>query len=218
MAIKKHDFVEVEYTGKLKESGDIFDTTNRDTAKEANILSEDIDYKPVIICVGEAQILPGLDEFIEGKEPGTFTIELPAEKAFGKKNAKLIQMIPANKFKSQDIQPVPGLRLNIDGNVGIVRSVTGGRVIVDFNHPLSGRDVVYEIKITRIVEDKKEQLQSLMKSLLGLKSVEIEIKENKASIKVPALPDEILNELKKKLTELTKVDIEFVKEKTETKS
>lgn len=210
MAIKNHDFVEVEYTGKLKDTGDIFDTTDEKTARDADIFSQDQEYKPVIICVGEAHILPGIDKFIEGKEPGAYTIELSAEGAFGKKDAKLIQMIPASKFKQQDIQPVPGLRLNIDGQVGIVRTVTGGRVIVDFNHPLASKDVVYELKVNRIVDDKKEQVQALMRSLLGMRDADVTVQESKARITMPKLPDEILDELKKKLKELTGLEIEFV--------
>lgn len=211
MAIKKHDFVEVEYTGRLKESGDVFDTTDKDTALKAEIFSEDSEYRPIIICVGEGFILPGIDNYVEGKELGEYKIELDAEHAFGKKDAKLIQMIPAARFKGQDIQPVPGLRLNIDGHVGIIRSVNGGRIIVDFNHPLAGRDVIYDVKVSRVVSDKKEQVTALMRSLLGLRNADVEMKDNKAIIKLPELPAPLLEELKKKIKELSGVDAEFVK-------
>ena len=118
----------------------------------------------------------------QGKKPNggykmmeKYTIELDAEHAFGKKNAQLIQMIPAKRFKEQKIQPVPGLRLNIDNRIGIIRSVNGGRIIVDFNHPLAGRDVTYDIEIKRIVTDKKECISSIFNALLGLPDLNITV-------------------------------------------
>jgi len=215
MAFKKKDFVEVEYTGRLKESNDVFDTTDVEVAKKAQIFSQNSEYKPIIICIGEHHILKGIDEFLEGKELGVFTIELDADKAFGKKHADLVKMIPTSKFTEQEIKPVPGLRLNIDNLIGIVKTVSGGRTVVDFNHPLAGRDVVYEIKVNRIVSDKKEQVSALLRVLLGV-SVPIELKENKVSIAFPAeVPESLSKPLSDKIKDLTGCDVEFVVKKEE---
>lgn len=208
MPIKKHDFVEIDYTGRIKEGNEVFDTTNEAIAKKSNIYAKGVEYKPVVICVGEHQLLPGLDEFLVGKDVGSFTVEVPQEKAFGKKDAGLLKMIPANKFEEQGIKPVAGLRLNIDGMVGIIRSVSGGRTVVDFNHPLAGRDVVYDLTVNKFVTDKKVQVESVLKVLLGLKT-EVKVENKKATIMMPELPKEILGELSKKLTELTGLDIEY---------
>jgi FKBP-type peptidyl-prolyl cis-trans isomerase SlyD len=213
MPIKKHDFVEIEYTGRLQGTNEVFDTTDAKTAKEAQIFSEKNDYSPVIICIGEHQILKGIDEFLEGKEPGKFKIELPAAKAFGAKNPKLVTMIPTGKFNEQGIKPVPGLRLNIDNYVGIVKTVSGGRTVVDFNHPLAGRDVEYDLKVNKIIIDKKAQVDALLRVLLGVKAP-VEVKEKKVAITFPAeLPEEIRKELSKKITELTALEVEFVVKK-----
>lgn len=217
MPIKNHDFVELEYTGRLKETNEVFDTTDEKIAKDAEIFSEKAEYKPVVICIGEHQILKGIDEFLEGKEPGKFTLELTAEKAFGKKHAELVKMVPTSKFIEQNIKPVPGLRLNIDNYVGIVKTVSGGRTVVDFNHPLAGRDVVYELKINKIVDDKKLQVESLLRVLLGVK-VPVAVQEKKAVITFPAeLPEQLKTELAKKLAELTGLDISFEVKKEEKK-
>jgi len=213
MPIKKHDFVELDYTGRLKEGSDVFDTTDAKTAKEAQIFSEKNDYKPVIICIGEHQILKGIDEFLEGKELGNYKLELSAEKAFGKKDPKLVTMIPISKFAEQKIRPVPGLRLNIDNYVGIVKSVSGGRTVVDFNHALAGRDVEYELKVVRIVTDKKVQIEALLRILLGVK-VPVELNDKKAMITFPQeLPEQLKTPLSKKLADLTGVEIEFAVKK-----
>ncbi|MEM3154596.1 MAG: peptidylprolyl isomerase [Candidatus Woesearchaeota archaeon] len=213
MPIKKNDFVELEYTGRLKDTNEVFDTTDEKTAKEARIYSEKNEYLPVVICIGEHQILKGIDEFLEGKDIGRYNLELPAAKAFGAKNPKLVTMIPTSKFAEQGIKPVPGLRLNIDNFVGIVKTVSGGRTVVDFNHPLAGRDVTYELKINKIVTDKKVQVEALLRVLLGVKAP-VDIKEKKATITFPAeLPERIANELSKKITGLTGLEVEFVVKK-----
>jgi len=197
--IKKNDFVELDYTGKVKEDNSIFDTTESNVARQEGVLDKDASYEPAIICIGEDNILKAIDEQLVGKETGKeYTFEINAENAFGKKDARLLQLIPMSKFRQQNIQPVPGLQLNIDGVFGIVRSVSGGRCYVDFNHPLSGKDLVYNVKVKRIVEDDKEKLNSLLKMHLSIKDAEIEIKENSATINLkPEVPKEAQEELKK---------------------
>jgi len=177
-AIKKHDFVEIEYTARVKEDGTIFDTTEEKVAKENGLGGKNADYSPAIICIGENSILKGLEDQIIGKETGKeYSIGIGAENAFGRRNAKLIQLIPTNKFRQQNIQPMPGLQLNIDGMFGVVKTVSGGRCMVDFNHPLAGKDLVYNIKINRIIDDNAEKLKSLLKVHLHLKDAEVELKE-----------------------------------------
>ena len=147
--VSKKDFIEIEYTGKLKDENVVFDTTDETVAKE-NGLESHSGYGSVIICVGEEQLLKGLDKNLEGKETGKeYDIELKPEDAFGNKNAKLIQLVPTSKFKQQNVQPMPGMQLNIDGVVGTIKTVSGGRTLVDFNHPLSGKVLTYKIKINK---------------------------------------------------------------------
>lgn len=199
--IKKRDFVEIEYTGKLKEENVIFDTTDEKIAKENKLHNHD--YGPVTICVGEEQLLKGLDKNIEGKEIGKeYSFEIKPEDAFGKKDAKLIQMIPISKFKQQKIQPMPGMQLNIDGVVGTVKIASGGRTLVDFNHPLAGKELSYKIKINKKITDDKEKLSSYLKLSIG-KNFEAEIINNNAKIILKnEIPKEIKERLSKKITEL----------------
>lgn len=183
--IKKNDFVEIEYTGRLKESNVVFDTTQEKVAKDNELYDKNADYSPLIICVGENHILKGLEEQIIGKETGKeYAFEVSSDNAFGRKDTKLIQLVPTNKFRRQNIQPFPGLQLNIDGIFGVVKTVSGGRCLVDFNHPLAGKDLVYDVKINQIVDDTKEKIKSLLKMHLHIKDAEIEIKEGSAVVKL----------------------------------
>src|SRR6056297_514428 len=100
-----------------------------------------------------------IDEFLIGKEVGkNYTIELTPEKAFGKRDPKQLQMIPLKVFYQHQINPVPGASFNFDGKIAKVLTVSGGRVMVDFNNPLAGKDVVYDIEVKRKVDDLNEQI------------------------------------------------------------
>lgn len=191
---KKGDFIEVEYTGTLKDNNTVFDTTNVEVAKANNFYENKTEYGPAIVCLGQGQLLKGLEEEIEGKEIGKdLVVSLTAEKAFGKKDAKMIKMIPSSAFVKQRIAPQPGLPVNIDGMSGVIRTASGGRCLVDFNHPLSGKDIVYTAKILRIVTDDAEKISSFLKLSLRLKA-DVEVKEGKAEIRIKReVPKELQN-------------------------
>jgi len=208
--VKKGDFIEVEYTGKL-EDGTVFDTTDEALAKEKGIHNENGQYGSVVICLGQGHLLAGLDDEMEGKEPGKYSFELPAEKAFGKRDGKLIQLIPTSKLTKNNIQPIPGLQLNIDGMIATIKTVSGGRTIVDFNHPLAGKDVSYDIEIKGIVTDAVKKAKALLSLELRIKP-EVEEKEGKIVIK--DIPEQVQEPLKKRLSEFIDKDIVFLKDKS----
>jgi FKBP-type peptidyl-prolyl cis-trans isomerase 2 len=214
-----NDFVEVEYTGKTKPEGIIFDTTSKDVAKKEAIGNDNVKYGPVVVCIGKGHLIKGLDEKVVGKELGSYTIELPAADAFGRKEAKLVQMVPARKFLQQQVQPVPGLQVNIDGAMGLIKAVSGGRVIVDFNHPLSGKDVSYDIKLNRIVTDAKEKVTAMLDMQFNLSDAKVTVENNKAVVELKKeFPKAVSEQIAKNLKELTGVDIEFTAKKEETKA
>ncbi|MEK6869592.1 MAG: peptidylprolyl isomerase [Nanoarchaeota archaeon] len=200
--VKKRDFVEIEYTGRIKEDNIIFDTTDEKVAKENNLHGHD--FSPAIICIGEEQVLKGIDKNLEGKDVGKeYEFDIKPEDAFGKKNAKLIQLIPTAKFKQQNIQPMPGMQLNIDGMVGTVKTVSGGRTLVDFNHPLAGKELSYKVMINKKITGNKEKLSGYLKLALGTKDFETTVENGNAKITLKnEMPKEVQEELSEKITEL----------------
>ena len=184
MAIKKNNFIEIEYTATITDTGEIFDTTSEKVAKDNNIYQEGQTFGAVMICVGQGHVLGGIDEELVEKEPGKeYDISLPAEKAFGKKSAKLVQLIATNKFTKEGIVPQPGLQVNVDGRFGVIKTVTGGRTLVDLNHPMSGKDVVYKVKINKLIVDIGEKADGLVALQFGKENAKTEMKETELTIK-----------------------------------
>lgn len=204
--IKEKDFVEIEYIGRIKETNQIFDLTDENLAKKEKIHNPNAKYGPRIICLGEKQTLEAIDKALLNKETGEkLTIDIKPEEGFGNKDPKLIKIISAEILRKQKINPFPGLQINASGLMGTIRSVTGGRVTVDFNHPLSGKNLTYEIKINRIVDKDDEKLKSLVENMLGLsqKDYTISIESKKAKIKIkPTIPTPAKDEFKTKAKQL----------------
>ncbi len=222
--IKNNDFVELDYVGSLKENNIVFDTTKEDVAKKEDLFDPKVTYGPVSICVGQGQILPGLDSNIEGLEIGKeHEIKLSPEEAFGKKDGKLMKLVPTSAFKKQNINPVRGLQVNIDGTIGTIRTVSGGRTVVDFNHPFAGKDVIYKVNVHRLITEEKEKVLSLVELALNQKkdSINIDIKDGKADVKLQKeFPEELLKLVKERIIKIlpTIKDVEFkVKKKEEVK-
>ncbi|MEK6967255.1 MAG: FKBP-type peptidyl-prolyl cis-trans isomerase [Nanoarchaeota archaeon] len=209
--IKKGDFVEVEFVGKLKETGDVVDTNIREAAQKHGILNPDGNYDTVVACIGSKQLMPGIDDGLVGKHMGAYTFELKPEQGFGRKNPKLIQLIATSKFTSQQIMPQVGLHVDVDGMRGVVRTVTGGRTIVDFNHPLSGKEVIYDVTVKKIITDEKEKLHAVIEKHLGIKDFTIEINGSHAKVIVskeipPELGKQISFQIVRMITSLTNID------------
>ncbi len=210
MKIKKGDFIEIDYVGKIKEENKIFDLTDEKTAKENKIYDKDHRYKPIIICLGYNDIIKGLDEELTDKELGKYEIEIKSEKAFGRKTYELIKLVPNSVFNHENIRPFPGLQVNIEGLIGIIRSVSGGRSLVDFNHPLAGKDLVYSVNIKRIIVDLNEKLGSLLELKLG-KETKFEIINDKLIIKFDLdkkIKEQLIKEIKSKIHEVKEVEFE----------
>ncbi len=210
-----HDFVELEYTGKFKE-GMVFDTTSKEVAQKNGVFSPQIKYGPAVICIGEKQLVKGLDDALLGKEIGKdYTIEIGPEEAFGKRDVKKIKLVPSAEFKKQNIEPRAGMQIDMDGEIGRVIRASGGRILVNFNHPFAGKEVVYEIKVNKKIVDKSVQLKSFLELSFNIPKVDVEIKEEKAEVTLPMeLPELIQEELSKKLKEIVKLkEISFKAEK-----
>src|SRR3989344_2654522 len=201
--IKKHDFVEIEYTGRTKDDNAVFDTTYKEIAKKEGIYNEDSTYGPMIVCVGEGQVIKGMDNYLEKAEaPSEATLEIIPEEGFGRKDSKLVRMIPAKKFAEQNIMAAPGLQVNIDGLIGAIKTVGGGRVLVDFNHPLASQQLNYSLKVKRIISEDSKKVESYLKIFFGH---DISVEENEGTITAAThydIPEEVATQVKEKIRKI----------------
>lgn len=203
MALKKGDFIEILFTGKLN-SGEIFDSNILEDLKNTNL---NVEPKSFIFPLGKDMFVKGIDNFLIGKELGEYSVELKPQDAFGKRNPKLIQMVPIKAFIKNKINPIPGAMFNFDGRLAKILTVSGGRVMVDFNNPIAGKDVFYKIIVKRIVEDKKEQVNALNEFFFR-KDFESEIIGKKLKLKVVKTIKPLIEMFKDKYKEVLDLDIE----------
>jgi len=209
--LKKNDFIEIEFTGKA--NGEIFDTTDKEKAKSLGIQA---DVKPMIISIGNDMILKGLDETFEKKEIGTkYSVHLTSDQAFGPRKGDLIKTIPMKVFRQQNIQPIPGATLQMDQYIVKILSVSGGRVMADFNNPLSGKELDYDIKITKEITDNNEKINALM-DFFFKQRFEFEIKEKKVIFKKQEIKP-LLEMMNQKFKEMTGLEFEVAEEKEDKK-
>ena len=162
MAVKPGDFLLVNFTLKIKESGETVDTTYDAVAKDAHLHREESTYGPRFIILGEGWLPKGLEDSLVGLDIGKqTTVELPPDKGFGTRDPAKMRLVPLRRFREQGI-PSPGAQIELDGRAATVRAVGAGRVQVDYNHPLAGRTLIYEVSIEQIVEDDNEKVLNII--------------------------------------------------------
>ena len=177
--MQTNDFVVVNYSGKIKDNSLEFDKG---------------DSLPII--VGVNYTLKGIDKALLEMQVGEKkTIEISPEDGFGNRDEKLIRLVPLNEFKKHNTDPIPGMVVEADNRRGRVMSVSGGRVKVDFNHPLSGKTLIYDLEIKQKLEDVESKVRALVKMYTQMdEKVNIATFEKDIEIELPPL----INSLYKK--------------------
>lgn len=207
--IKEKDFIEIEFTGKIKD-GEVFDSTIKEELEKLHVEHDHpVEAKPFIFCLGQGMFLKALDDFLIKKETEKdYEIGLEPEQAFGKRNPSLVQKIPISVFNEQKVNPVPGVMFNFDGRVGKILTVSGGRVMVDFNHSLAGKIVVYKIKILRKVTDINEKIKALNEFFFR-KEFKFEVKDKKLIIEVEESLIKLVELFKDKFKDILGLELEI---------
>lgn len=163
MAIKKSDFIIVNYTGKVKETGEVFDTTSEETAKENKLYKEGDLYEPRLVVVGEGWLLKALDDallaFKLNKEE---SVEIPPENAFGSRDSEKVKLVPLRRLVARGINPQLGAQIEFDKKLATVRTMGSGRVTLDFNPPLAGKTLVYTVTIQKQLKTNEEKIAALI--------------------------------------------------------
>ena len=138
--VTENSTVKVNYTGKLAD-GQVFDSSE---GKE-----------PIEFTLGQGQLIPGFEKgLIDMKLNEKKTISMPKEDAYGEINEALIQEVKKSELP-QEMEPKVGMGLvskSPDGqeiNLMVVE-VKEETIVIDGNHPLAGRDLIFDLEVVEI--------------------------------------------------------------------
>ena len=150
MKATNNKVVTFHYTLKDKETGEVLDSSQ--------------EYgQPLTVLFGAQNIIPGLENRMEGMEAGEKrTIEVPAAEAYGEKNPELVQKVPREYFQGIELEKGMPLQAQTpDGQIinMIVVDFDDNEVTVDMNHPLAGKDLVFEVEVVNVRDASLEEIQ-----------------------------------------------------------
>jgi|TARA_R110000782_G_scaffold260553_1_gene351834 peptidylprolyl isomerase len=133
--------VQVHYKGTFKD-GSTFDSSYERG-------------EPISFTVGAGEMIPGFDSAVSGMKMGeTKSISLSADQAYGTHNPEGIQVVNKEHFP-EGFQFESGVV--IEGQVGsqpvrgVINTIDDQTVTVDFNHPMAGKDLNFEIELVKVV-------------------------------------------------------------------
>jgi len=116
---------------------------------------------PLEFIAGKGQIIPGLEKEIEKMEVGEEkTITVPAKEAYGEYNPEMVEELPREQFQGIELQK--GMTLygqTPDGQTiaVIVKDFDDKKVVIDYNHPLAGEDLTFDVKVVSKREATPEE-------------------------------------------------------------
>ena len=169
MTLEKGSLILIDYTAKVKETDLTFETTREEEAKKSDLYDMTRRYEPRLISVGEGWVLSGLDDALKNASAGDkLKIEIPPDKGFGERVQNKVRMIPLRKLGDKADEARVGDTIELDERVGIVRFIGSGRVQVDFNHRFAGRTLIYDLEITKKLDDDNEKVLSIIKRRLPI--------------------------------------------------
>jgi peptidylprolyl isomerase len=174
MSLQKGDFILINYTAKVKETNEVFDTTLEEVAKQEHLHKEGEIYEPKLIVIGESWMLKAVDESFETmKLNKPQTVEVPPDKAFGPRDPEKIKRVPLKHLLAKDIHnPTIGMRIDYNGKMATIRSIGAGRVLLDFNPPLAGKTLIYDVTVDKKLAADQEKVQALIHRRIPLVDTE----------------------------------------------
>jgi peptidylprolyl isomerase len=171
---KRGDTVRLHYTGRLAD-GTVFETTEHAGATIWDGFRGDgVSFGPTRLVIGAGEMPPDFEEALVGLEPGQeVTVAIPSSRAFGARNEEKVTVLPIDDFTPQELgterfRVAEGRHRpnNFNPRIGDVWEVmtpdgtqararvigkTEESITLDANHPLAGRDVVFDIRLVEIL-------------------------------------------------------------------
>src|SRR5688572_1549777 len=146
MAIEKDKVVSIDYTL---------------TGEDGQVLDSSQGREPLAYLHGAGNIIPGLENALEGKAPGDeLNVMVPPDQAYGPRDERMVQPVPRTAFQGvADIQP--GMQFQANTNAGprliTVVDVAADQVTIDANHPLAGATLNFDVKVVNVRDATNEE-------------------------------------------------------------
>src|SRR5919112_4416844 len=187
MTFDKGSLILLDYTARIKDNGEIFETTIEEDAKKSNLYDPTRKYEPRLISVGEGWVLKGLDEALTGTDVGQkLSVEISPDKGFGERDTNKVRRIPQRKLGEKANEIKVGDVVELDDRTGVIRYIGSGRVQIDYNHRLASRTLVYDVNIVKKIESNDDKIKYLIKRRLPIEDekIQFEYKDDEAVIEL----------------------------------
>lgn len=190
MPLEKGSLVLLDYTAKVKDTNEVFETTREEEAKKTDLYDPTRKYEPRLVSVGEAWVLKGLDEALAKASVGDkMNIEVTPDKGFGERDPNKVRMIPQRKLGDKADEVRVGDVVELDDRTGIIRYIGSGRLQVDFNHRLAGKTLVYDVNIIKKLDTDNDKVTALIKRRIPIEDSKIKFNLSGANLEME-LPEE----------------------------
>jgi len=194
LTFNKGSLILIDYTAKVKDSEEIFDTTIEEDAKKHSIHEPNVKYQPKLVSIGEVSypVLKGLDEALAKTTVGNkLTVEVTPDKGFGERDSGKVRMIPIRKLGEDAEKVSVGDTIEVDNKRGIIRFIGSGRVQIDYNHRYAGKTILYDVNVVKSLDSPNDKVDGILKNRLPLEDSKItfELKDKEVNI---TIPEEIL--------------------------
>ncbi|ABX13626.1 peptidylprolyl isomerase [Nitrosopumilus maritimus] len=194
MTFDKGSLILVDYTAKVKDSEEVFDTTLEEDAKKYSIHEQNVKYQPKLVSIGEVSypVLKGLDEALAKTAVGDkLTVEVTPEKGFGERDSGKVRMIPIRKLGEDAEKVSVGDTIEVDNKRGIIRFIGSGRVQIDYNHRYAGKTILFDVNVLKSLDSPNDKVDGILKNRLPVEDSKIsfDLKDKEVSI---TIPEEIL--------------------------
>lgn len=190
MTFQKGTLLLIDYTAKVKDTNEVFETTKEDDAKSNSIHDANMKYQPRLVSVGESWVLKGLDDALLNTNAGDkLTVEVPPEKGFGTRDTGKVRMIPLRKLGEDAEKISVGDAIEVDERTGIVRFIGSGRVQVDFNHRFAGKTILYDVNVIKSLDTDNDKIMGLLKRRLPVDDSKLQFKLNGTDLDI-IMPEE----------------------------
>jgi len=191
MTFNKGSLILVEYTAKVKDTGEVFETTIEAEAKKHSIHDANVKYQPKLVSVGESWVIKGLDEALANSKVGDKTsVEVTPDKGFGERDSGKVRMIALRKLGEDADKVSVGDTVEIDQKTGIIRFIGSGRVQVDYNHRFAGKTILYDVNVLKALETDDEKINGMLKRHLPVDDSKLVFKKTGTSLDIN-IPEEL---------------------------